>query len=292
MTSLKRRRLDVIFKIGEGAFGEGGTDTVKVSGARVIARISKAGGMSMSQAQIDIYGMPQDRMNRLSTLGMRITATRKNEITLDAGNEGDAMATVFSGTFVDAYADYQGIPEVPFRVIARAGQFDTVKPAPPTSYQGSVDVATVLSGLASKAGWSFENNGVKKMLSNPYYSGSIRQQILAAVNDAGIEHIIDNLTLAIWNPGQSRGGQAVVLSSSTILAGFPVFSSKGIIVRGLYDPSISFGTRIFLPDTSIKDAQGEWVIKKLDYELDSEVPNGSWFFNAEALRPGSEAVYR
>lgn len=287
--SFVERRLNVSFHLGEGSFGESGANSVKIRDARVSARISKAGGMSMCASQIEIYGLPQSRMNELSTYGLKWSSQRRNEVSVEAGDSDGNMSTVFVGTISDAWADYGAMPDVPLRVVAQSGLFDTVKPTPATSYEGGVDVATIMAGLASKMGLSFENSGVNVRLSNPYFSGSARQQVIACASAANIEHIIDNSVLAIWNPGSARGSQVPIIAPRTGLIGYPSFTSKGILWQGIYDPSIGYGSKISM-ESSVKPACGEWIIYKLDYNLDSMVPKGQWSYTAEATRPGQGVV--
>lgn len=46
-----KRRIDLEFQLGLGAFGDGGLDTVRISGLRCSANISKTGG---NMAELDL----------------------------------------------------------------------------------------------------------------------------------------------------------------------------------------------------------------------------------------------
>jgi hypothetical protein len=134
-------------------------------------------------------------------------------------------------------------------------------------------------------GLNFENNGVQVQLSNPYLSGTARTQAQTVAQHAGIEWIIDNGTLAIWYPGQARGGVAPLISPSTGMVGYPAYTSQGILVRSIYNPSIGYGHKIEVV-SDLQDACGEWVINSLSYDLESMVPHGKWFATMEAVRVG------
>lgn len=288
--SFKKRVIDVTFQLGQGNLGETGANQVKLSGLRISADIIKAGGPSMGTAQLQIYGMTLEKMNQFSTLGQRPTTQRKNIITVEAGNEGEAMATVFSGNITNAWFNGAAAPNVPFQVLAHVGGFDAVNPLAPTSYKGSVDVATILSGLANKMGKNFENNGVSVQVSNPYYTGSARDQALQCVKDAGIQwNGLDENKLAIWPSGQSRGGAVPLVNKDTGMMGYPTFTSQGVQIDSEYNPSIGFGSKIKV-QSILDGANGEWVTFYLSYGLDANLPKGRWSMTMKAARPGFAVV--
>ena len=288
--SFAKRLINLTFQIGEGQFGESGTNVVKLTGLRVSARIAKAGGNSMGTAQLSVFGMTSSKMNDLSTLGLRPTTTRKNTVTVEAGDEGGAMSAVFDGTITNAWTDYQGSPDVPFVVTAHTGRFEALKAVPPTSYRGRADVATILSGLATLMGKKFENNGVTATVSNPYYPGTAREQALACVKQAGISwNGLDDGTLAIWPSGKSRDSVVPLISAATGLIGYPSFTSQGISFKTLFNPSLGLGRKIKM-DSFVTPACGEWVAYSLGYSLDSKVPRGSWYAEVSAARPGYVVV--
>lgn len=288
--SFARRLIEVTFQLGEGAFGESGTNTVTLAGLRMTSKIVKAGGRSMGTASIRINGMTLSLMNQLSTLGQLVQLTRRNTIAIAAGDEGSTLGTVFVGTITNAWIDFQGAPDVAFQVEAHAGLIEALAPCPPSSFKGSADVAVILSGLATQMGLPFENNGVSVILSNPVFNGSARDQALAAVEHAGIEwNGLDNGVLAIWPRGGARGSTAPLISPETGMVGYPAYTSKGILVRTLFNPSIGYGQKIVV-QSSVQPACGEWNVYSLDHNLDTLQPNGQWFSTLEACRPGLVAL--
>lgn len=283
--SFVQRQITVTFSLGQGSFGNSGQNTVKLSGLRISAKIVKAGGPSMSTLQMQVYGMQLSQMNQLSTLGMQLILYRRNTVVVEAGDVDSGMATVFVGTITNAWADMQSAPDVPFRVEAHTGLLESVQTVPPSSYTGPTNVSVVMSSLATKMGLAFENNGISIILSNPYFYGSPRNQAKAAAQAAGIEWIIDNGKLAIWPKGQARGGSIPLISPDTGMRGYPMYTSKGVQVVTLFNPSIGYGGKINV-QSSLTPACGEWVVCGLDYDLDAQVPHGKWFTSINAVRPG------
>lgn len=275
-----QRLLQFTFALGEGTFGGGGSNQITVSGLRASVKVARSGGPAMGTLDAVIYGMTDSQMNSLTTLGLIATTHRRNSVTVQAGDSGSALAVVFTGTIRDAWGDYNSQPEVGFRVMAQTGFIEALEPVPPTSVKGNADVAALLSGLAAQMNISFENNGVSISLSNPYLSGSPRVQARQIVEQAGIEwNGMDNGVLAIWNPGDSRGGSAALVSINTGMIGYPSFTSQGIRIRSVFNPSIGFGQKIQV-QSSLPKANGVWKVCDLDYELDTLTPNGKWELSA------------
>jgi hypothetical protein len=177
--SFVKRRVEIAVKLAPRTgtnqpttFVESGTDTVTLAGFRTSVKVQNSGSAAGSQASVSIWGMSPSLMNQLSTLGMVVSIIPRNTMTIAAGDEGGSMTTVFVGTIRDAYGDYAGAPQVPFRFECYSGAAEQVIPFPASSYDGTTDVATMLSAIARRIGWGFENNSVNVKLVSPYLSGS------------------------------------------------------------------------------------------------------------------------
>lgn len=285
--SFKQRVMNVTFVLGEGTFGDTGKNQVTLGKLRTSARISRAGGPAMSNLDLDIFGMELSMMKKLSTLGMIATTLRRNSVTVEAG-DSESMTTVFQGTITNAYPDLNAMPDVPFRVRAHTGALDAVRPSDPRSYPEGTKAEDVLAGIAAKMGVPFENSGVSVALpEGSYFWGSLRNQALQVVKDAGITwNGVEDGTLAIWMPGQSRGGQAPLISPETGMDSYPSFTSNGIAVRTLFNPAIGFGKKVVVK-SSIEAASGTFVVYDLNHTLEAEMPGGAWFSDLQAAPPGT-----
>lgn len=283
--AFKKRAIRTSFTLGEGNFGLDGSNNLSLQGNRVSCVVTKAGGPSMGSLQLTIYGMTLSQMNRLSTLGMAVQTVRRNTITVEAGDDESGYATVFIGTINAAWAAMEAMPEVAFQVEAQTGLLEAVSSAPPASFPGPVSVASAMSSLATQMGLSFQNSGVSVVLPPSYYYGSPRNQAMQIARDANIEWVIDNNVLAIWPKGQARNGMPPLISPETGMVGYPSFTSLGVELRTLFNPSVGYGQKITV-QSSLDAANGDWVVYGLDYELDANLPNGSWFTTIRAARPG------
>lgn len=278
-----QKQLRFTFNLADGT-------NVTVSGLRASVSIQQAGGINLGDADVSIYGLTPSLMNSLSTLGNRSYYVARNAITIEAGDGTTGMSVVYRGTIIFAYGDYASMPNVSFHLIANPYALYAVQPIPPTTINnGFVDVATVMSGLAQQAKppLHFENTGVQQTMSYPYFPGTVMDQIHATAAKAGINHFIDPATntLAIWPKGGARGNAIPLISPDTGMIGYPAFTSYGIIITSVYNPSLSYGQRVKV-QSSLPSANGEWFVSTLAHELDSMTPGGQWHSRFLCAAPG------
>lgn len=275
--TLVRRRIDVTITLGAGEFGEDVGDTVTLTGHRVVAEMAAVGGDAQGQIQLRIYGLPLATINRLTSIGPIATEIRgKNRVMVAAGDDGSALSTIFEGTIDQAYGDFQSAPDVALNINALSALGAAVKPVGASSYKGSIDAAVVLANLAELMGFAFENNDVSVQLSNPYFPGTALDQVKACARAANIRYTIDRNILAIWPKNGVRQGEVPIVSPATGLVGYPVFSSAGLGVTSIFQPSVRQGGQIEVV-SSLGVACGVWNIFNVLHRLESERPNGPWF---------------
>lgn len=277
--TFQKRHIDLKFQLGEGDFGESGQNTISVSGTRVSAVMTKAGGMSMTQLDLRVYGLTLDVMNKLTILGNPlIPAVRRNIVTVSAGDDDSGMSTAFQGIIQEAWADFQGVPEASLVAKAYTGLIDQMKPATPTSFKGSVDAATVLKSICSQMTppLSLENNGVSVQISNPYLSGTLRDQAMSIARAGDFNILIEHDVMAIWPKNGTRGGGVPVISADSDMVGYPLRTQNGVQITTLYNPNILFGGKVQVKSIE-KPASGFWTPISVIHELESEIPDGKWF---------------
>ena len=288
-----QRILTAIITLGEGKvfnFSFNGSNSVSLTGYRMSAHIIKSGGASQGELQLAIYGLNLSIMNQLSTLGRTPViigvGAGANTITLMAG-DANGLSVAFTGNISQAYTDLSGAPDAIFNISAFAGLGQALQTINPSSYPGPVDVAVVMSGLATQMGLIFENNGVSVILpAGSYFSGSARTQAEDAANTAHIEWVIENGKLAIWPKNGSRGGLIPIISKDNGLIGYPYPSGQGLVgLKCLYSPTILFGSRIQIV-SDIEPASGIWTICGVEAELECQVPNGKWESHLTGTPPG------
>lgn len=289
------------------AFAESGSDVVSLIGHRTRVRISNAGAPAGSMADIAIYGLTPSLMNQLATLGVVVDSIAKNTIIVSAGKSSstDASASaavtasasglpvVFGGTIYFAYGDYNNIPDVPFRITAQTGLFNAVQSATPSSFTGATSIVQLMQNFAGALGVPLENNGVSGTIANPYYPGTLLEQLYQAAEHANIHaQLVDGATkLAIWPIGGSRTSLSSIplISPQTGMIGYPTFAPNGwMVVKMLFNPDVYFGGNIEV-QSSLPQANKIWTVYKLDLALDGLMPEGEWMAAAYCYPKGVTA---
>lgn len=279
--SYQSRELVVEFQLFDGtSFDKTGDNTLTASGLRVSATVQRIGVGGLDNASITVWGLPPATMNALSTLGKPLLSGRNNLVTLSAGTDGQAFSTVYIGAIQSAFFNGANQPDVGLVIQSCATLLAATQPVPPSSFSGSADVATIISGLAVQAGAGFQNFGVTAQLNSPYLHGSALDQAKQAAKAAGISFIVDNNVWTIWPQGGANGALVPLISPDTGLVGYPAWTDSGIVLTTLYNPQIRFGQQVQVK-SSIQRACGTWYTFNVTHELESQIPNGKWFTTIE-----------
>ena len=291
MTSFDNKKaLRFVITLGTGSFGSSSNNQITLQGFRATADIEKAGGMMMSTLRARIYGVKQGDMNSITTLMWKPRLLIPNTIEVYA-IDGDSETLVFAGNIVNAWGDYYSMPQVFLNIHAQAAYFNQLSEAVPTSYKGSVDVATVMSKLARSMGYSFENNGVSVTLRDPYLPNSAMEQARDLARMAGIDLYLDDNILAITPKNTPRGTLIPEVSASSGLIGYPTFDGIGVTFRCLFNPGVVFGGLIKLT-TDLPQADGEWIAVCVNHRLESEKPGGAWWSTVRGNQNGLAVIRR
>src|SRR5262249_51159974 len=150
------------------------------------------------------------------------------------------------------------IPHVPLKVQARVLGFESLNPATPTSYTGTASVANIVAAIASKLGYVLENNGVNVNLSNPYFGGTLVDQLRAVASQAGIDVYTEGNVIAICPKGVPRQQQTFVLSPQSGLVGYPKLDyQRGyVFAKAIYNSAFRFGGPITVQGSDVPLANG------------------------------------
>jgi hypothetical protein len=186
---------------------------------------------------------------------------------------------------VFAAGQYMNQPDVFLEIQAMTGQLNQLTPVPPTSFKGSVSVATIAAQLAQTMGYAFENNGVTTQLSNPYLAGTALDQLKSLVKAANCDLYLDDTIVAICPLGQPRAMTTIpLISPQSGLMGYPSFTDYGVIFRCLFNPAILFGGSVSL-QSSIPKANGQFTVLCVGHQLESEKPGGAWYSLVHCVNP-------
>jgi hypothetical protein len=269
------KELRFVITLQTGTFGSSSANQLTLEGFRAAVTIDKGGGQMMGTLRAQIYGVSQSHINSATTLQFRPDFQLKNTVQVYA-IDGPQETLVFSGWIVNAWGNYQSMPDVFLEIQANSALVPLLAPTAPRSYKGQIDVATVMSQIATGLGFTFENNGVNVQLPNIYLANTGMEQVKSLAQAAGIWWVLDNTTLAIMPPNVSRGGVVPMISSTSGLRGYPTFDGVGLNFQSLFNPAIRFMGSLQLV-SSITRLNGRWLVTGVSHRLESEKEGGAWF---------------
>lgn len=292
-TSYVSRKINLTFQLGEGTFGESGTDQMKLTGLRVVTHIELPLGSSTGMAQIYVYGLSLDpHINKLSKAGLLYKA-KPNYVLVEAGDDKFGMSTVFNGAIYEAYPSMRGAPAAAFVILANPAYVIQLKPSGPNTFKGATSAATALETIIKPAGLTLKNDGVTAVLASPYFAGSVWDQIVSLTRAANCFFHYDGITktLIIWpKDGKGSGGGTTTISPETGMIGYPEFQAVNMTVRVIYNPQIELRMNQKVKVVSeLKAANGEFNITNVAYDLASEMPGGPWEIVLNLTAPGAGA---
>jgi len=277
MPSYSKKQLKFIIKLSDAVFEDSGKNTIELTGLRANVEITKAGGAQFSCACCQIFGVPQEDMNDITTLMWTKDLLNKKIIEIYAVDDDNQYETlVFAGDIINAFGFYQAMPDVYLYIQSQSAYYDTLKFYAPTTYRGSIDAATVIGQISKNLGYNFENNGVTAKINNLYAANTGIEQIKAIAVAAGIDLYFDDGTIAICNPNSPRRNYVVEINQSSGMIGYPTFDGVGVLVQTLFNPLITFGGQINI-SSDIPRANGEWTATSIAHSLNSILPNGAFF---------------
>lgn len=286
-SSFVTRLLRATLVLPQGNFPGTNSNTLVLANFRMLAKLRGAGNYT-NTCNLTIYGMRQVDMNAVTVLW----APSTNSGLVPTGVEARAVLTleafdavtgsflqVFQGQFQEASPDYRSLPDVALTLSAASGYGQQILSAAPSSFTGGVQVSDLCSQLASKMGFTFENNGVTGTLNTPYLSGTLMDQFRQVCEAGGIDYYFDSKqTLIICPKNQGRKGKtSVVLSPDTGLIGYVTLARFGIEVDCLWNGAIELGAPITVKDSDVPGTNGDWYPFAFEHQLDSIKPQGSWF---------------
>lgn len=275
--SFVRHKIDVIITLGSGSFDDTNSNTITLTGLRVVANIAGAGGKYFGVLQCQIYGVTQKLMNQLTLVGSIGTINVNNVIQVFAGDEGKTLTKVFEGNIFVAYGNYDAAPEVCLCISALPSAVSLVQPAEPLSYPGAVGAAEVMQTLATRMALKgFINNGVSYQLQSPYFFGSNIDQLRQCADAANINVTIENAVMSIWPANGFREQDIPLISAKTGMVGYPIFSQQGITVISEFLPTAAIGIKVHI-ESEITAVNGTFYVNGIIHQLESERPDGPWF---------------
>ena len=272
MASFTRKTIQVVMAMAEGVF-DNGANQITVEGLPTFVQIQKQGGDERPSAEVTISNLKLDIVRQLTTLSFRPLQRFKNQITINAGEIGKQLQTVFIGDFENAYGDFQNAPTMNLVVKAISAQHGALMATPATSIDGTERVEHLMEQWAKEAGFTLENHGVNASVKNSVYVGSPIDKAKTLAREVNIDLIIDDGKFVITPMDKPIGGNTVLIDKQHGLLGYPAFNNDGIEFKAIFDPNFRIGGLVKI-ESVVPRASGIWKITKIDTRLEAYIPNG------------------
>lgn len=271
--------------LGKGTFGGGGNSKI-IEGLATDVDITKPGLPEKNSASVSIANISLADMEQMTFLAFQPLQSLKNLITIEAGEQGKTLATVFKGEITSAYADYGSVPDVEFKIEALSGGYAAQIGAKPISVKGNAKAADLIKQFAKEIGYTFKNEGVAASVRNAVFNGSPIEKARSVADEVGAELLIDDDSMILMPYDKPRSGGAVLLTPETGLIGYPSFTSDGISFSCFFNPNLKQGGQVKI-ENIVPRASGYWKITKLSHKLTAyRTGGGSWYSSVDAAYIG------
>ena len=278
---MKLKTIKTTIILGEGQFADG-DNTKIIEGLATTVDVQKNGQPDKHTAKVSIAGIKLEDMEQMTFLAFRPLQKRKNKILIEAGNQGEELATVFKGDIVSSFPEFSNAPDVTFEIEAITAGWSYQLADSPTSVDGEANAADLVAQFAKQAGFAFVNNGITAVVRNTTYNGSPVQKAQQVAAEINAELLIDDDTFTLQPWGLPRG-DAVLLNPSCGLIGYPSFTSDGVSARCFFDPKLQLGGQVKI-ESIVPKASGYWKITRLSHSLSAYTSGGGeWSSNFDAI---------
>lgn len=253
---------------------------LSTDGFRVSCAIQYGNGSVSPSANIRIYGMSIEKMNKLVRVQWNTLGAVQNTVRIDVGEQGDdALVKAFEGNITFARIDMANIPNQSLVIDSQCAIVEKLKPATATApYAKGIDAVDIIKDIAvNRMGYTFENNGATHIMSDTTtLEGSDLDKIMGLARSVGFDIYVEQGNVAICPRNAPRTLTIPIISPSTGLIGYPTQDTRGISFKCFYDPMIRFGGICTIKDSLIFAANGDWRIYGVNTMLESNMPNGRW----------------
>lgn len=286
MSSFTNRQLRVTLILSgtNTNFPKTNSNTLILTDLRVAAKVQSVARLA-TQLELKIFGMTQADMTALTVAWANPPVVLDHVVIVEA-NSGDGWTQIFSGTIIEAQPEFRSAPDVYFSLLGRVGYYQQINPAPPTSYKGAVSINQIVQQLCTQMGLTFQDGGATGVLNNPYFGGTLFDQLKQACGNANADFYVQGDTVLITDaqkPNAQATQPAVTLNKTTGLVGYPVYDRSGLDVSAIFSPAFLCGTALQIEST-VPSATGRWYPYSLQHDLESRSPKGNWITHMKCLR--------
>ncbi|WFQ80737.1 hypothetical protein PXH59_06370 [Xenorhabdus sp. SF857] len=193
----KSIRITLTLSGKDESFTSSNQNKLSATGLRISAEINYGNGAITPHARIKAYGLPMETMEKLLRIKWNEITALRNNVTIEAGEEGEELSQVFKGGITFAYPDFGDAPNVALVIESQTAVLDKMMGVDAESYEGDHDVVNIMSSICKRIGYTFEPNDVTVSVSNPYLHGTEIDKIRQLAHAANLDLYIENKNIAV-----------------------------------------------------------------------------------------------
>ena len=278
-------RITLTLNDGVETFTADGDNRLSSSGLAISCVITHGNGAMSPTAQITVYNLPLEVMVKLFRVQWNTMQALLNTVKIEVGEQGDkTLTTAYDGNITFATTDMASSPNTALIITSQMAMVEKFKVTPPfTSPKDEVvDSADIIKFLAEDMGFSFQNFGASKQLTNASLNGSNLEKIQTLAQWCDFDLYVEDKSITICKKDGERDLKIPVVSPTTGMDNYPVLEQRGIAFNCIYDPSIRFGGVVRVKDSLITTANADWRIYGLVTTLEANKPQGKWHMSVNA----------
>lgn len=283
---MKRKiiKLTLTLQSGEVVIEAKDENRISSRGLAVSTSITYGNGAITPTAQITVYGLPIETMNKFFRVQWNTMQAILNTVKIEVGESDDSLSVAYEGNITFATVNMDGSPDVSLVITSQMAIVEKMTITPPfiLSKGESADVADIARYLANESNYEFVNNGVTHIVTDLTLNGSTIEKIEKLSQMCDFDLYIEQKLITICKKGTARELKVPVISPLTGLIGYPAPDIRGITFSCLYDPIVRFGGIVTLKDSLIEIANADWRIYGLVSVLEANIPQGKWQHNVNA----------
>ncbi len=241
---------------------------------------TKFANANQGECNVDIADLSQEVRQYIlkETSPFNTNRTRKS-ITLEVGRESYGTSLLYQG---DIYRSRQGqAPDTILSLRCLTGAFlkgNIIK----RSLIGTTPLSGIAQNVASDNGLDLNFLVPEKMIKSYSYTGNSLGQVGLLGDLSGADAFVDGGTLTVKPKDMPLPGSVRLISRESGMIGVPELTEQGVRVTFLYDPATRLGSEIEIVSDQYREAEGRYVIYKLNYQITNrDVP---FYYIAEARR--------
>lgn len=270
------------------------SNVLVIQNAKVKCNIVMAGAASLPIGRFVIWGLSKSVIDKLTVYQWNYSQYTNALIEVYAND-----SLVYSGTFLDAYADYSKMPDVPFIISATYSILDNLKNVPAISFGTAVKVTDMAQSICNLMDSKPKvTNGLRKIddnkqeipiptLTDAVFWGSPLTMLWKLRTDANINISLrpreKDVLLTYIGDYDSNQIDVPLITSETGLVGSPIRKTQTIwSLRVLYHPVYTPEGLVRIQSKLVPNSGDFYaVIYSMIFNLESQTPNGQWFIDMD-----------